>query len=59
MKKLLTKVELAELLHITPNHVMRLYRTRKIPGIHVGKPVRFDLDAVMRALNINNGGAYG
>jgi len=47
---LLTTRELASLLKFSERHIANLVKTRRIPRIKIGHAVRFDGDAVLRAL---------
>ena len=47
---LLTTRELASLLRFSERHIANLVKSRRIPRIKVGHAVRFDGDAVLRAL---------
>ncbi|MDA8990761.1 helix-turn-helix domain-containing protein [Opitutales bacterium] len=47
---LLTTRELASLLKFSERHIANLVRSRRIPRIKIGHAVRFDGDAVLRAL---------
>jgi len=47
---LLTTRELASLLKFSERHIANLVRSRRIPRIKIGHAVRFDGNAVLRAL---------
>ena len=47
---LLTTRELASILKFSERHIANLVKTRRIPRIKIGHAVRFDGDAVLRAL---------
>jgi excisionase family DNA binding protein len=49
-EKLLTSHELARVLKVSRQTVMRHYHAGIIPGTRVGRFLRFDYDAVMAAL---------
>ena len=52
MKQLLTAAELAEILQVPVPHVWMLVRQRQIPSYRVGRLHRFDLKAVLAALEV-------
>jgi excisionase family DNA binding protein len=53
---LLTPAELAERLHVSPDTLRRWARRGRIPVIRAStKVLRFDLDAVLAALRMENG----
>jgi len=47
---LLTTRELASLLKFSERHIANLVKSRRIPRIKIGHAVRFDGNAVLRAL---------
>lgn len=50
---MLKAAELAEKLNLNPETIRRLTRAGKIPHTQVGKSKRYDLDVVLKALQIN------
>jgi excisionase family DNA binding protein len=50
MEKLLKAAELAEKLNLNTETIYRLAKARKIPHVTVGRSKRFDLAAVMAAM---------
>jgi excisionase family DNA binding protein len=51
---LLTVVELAEQLKVSPSLIYRLCRERGLPRVRVGGVWRFELAAVLRALTVDD-----
>lgn len=51
--RLLTAADVAELLQCSPRHVQQLARTRTIPAVRVGKPLRFHPDDITRYITQN------
>ena len=49
---MLKAAQLAEKMNLNPETIRRLTRAGKIPHIQVGKSKRYDLDAVMKAMQI-------
>lgn len=47
---LVTADELAEFLHLSTGFIYKLARQKRIPSIRIGRSVRFDINAVERAL---------
>lgn len=50
---ILTEPELAETLKVSTRHLKNLRYARRIPVILLGRSVRYDLDAVRKALEKN------
>ena len=50
MKELITEQEQAKLLHCSARHVWNLRKRRLIPVIKLGRSVRYDPEAVARAM---------
>lgn len=48
---LMTTQELAQFLKFSARHISNLVRTKRIPRIKCGHSVRFDPNAVLKALN--------
>jgi len=47
---LMTTQELAQFLKFSDRHISNLVRSRRIPRIKIGHAVRFDPEAVLRAM---------
>lgn len=54
LEKLLTAAEVAEILHVKPNHVYQLRAQHKIPYIKVGGAVRFSEEKIKTWLEQNS-----
>ena len=51
MRELLTLNETARLLRVTPETIRRYVRQGRIPAYHVGRGLRFDEGAVLKAVS--------